>query len=124
MVYFVLLEVLSLVFSKEFIRIGKKLNVYESILLFLFILGVFVNGVEFREILILKGVNEESFVEFDRVNNVFYYGLLLFIILLFFMFRVGRKLVKLLIVNIYIILVVCSGFYIIMMIVMNMIFKF
>ena len=73
--------------------------------------------------MISKGVNEESLAEFDKVNNVFHYGLLLLIIPLFFMFRAGRKLAKLP-TAIYITLAVCSGSYTIMMIVMNMISKF
>ena len=124
MAHFAPLEVSSPALSKEFTRIGKKSNAHESTLSFSFISGVSVNGVELREILISKGANEESLAEFDRVNNVFHYGLLLLIIPLFFMFRAGRKLAKLPTANIYITLAVCSGSYTIMMIVMNMISKF
>ncbi|MCB4335804.1 zinc ribbon domain-containing protein [Bacillus cereus] len=124
MAHFAPLEVSSPALSKEFTRIGKKSNAYESTLSFSFISGVSVNGVELREILISKGANEESLAEFDKVNNVFHYGLLLLIIPLFFMFRAGRKLAKLPTANIYITLAVCSGSYTIMMIVMNMISKF
>lgn len=124
MAHFAPLEVSSPALSKEFTRIGKKSNTYESTLSFSFISGVSVNGVELREILISKGANEESLAEFDKVNNVFHYGLLLLIIPLFFMFRAGRKLAKLPTANIYITLAVCSGSYTIMMIVMNMISKF
>ena len=124
MAHFAPLEVSSPALSKEFTRIGKKSNAYESTLSFSFISGVSVNGVELREILISKGANEGSLAEFDKVNNVFHYGLLLLIIPLFFMFRAGRKLAKLPTANIYITLAVCSGSYTIMMIVMNMISKF
>ncbi|MFB6649932.1 zinc ribbon domain-containing protein, partial [Bacillus toyonensis] len=76
------------------------------------------------DIMISKGASQESLAEFDEVNNVFHYGLLLLIIPLFLMFRAGRKLAELPTANIYITLAVCSGSYTIMMVVMNMISKF
>ena len=50
MAHFAPLEVSSPALSKEFTRIGKKSNAYESTLSFSFISGVSVNGVELRDI--------------------------------------------------------------------------
>ncbi|MGO5009461.1 zinc ribbon domain-containing protein [Bacillus wiedmannii] len=124
MAHFAPLEVSSPALSKEFTGIGKKSNSSESTLSFSFISGISVNGVVVRDIMISKGASQESLAEFDEVNNVFHYGLLLLIIPLFLMFRAGRKLAELSTANIYITLAVCSGSYTIMMIVMNMISKF
>ncbi|PEJ09320.1 hypothetical protein [Bacillus wiedmannii] len=124
MAHFAPLEVSSPALSKEFTGIGKKSKSSESILSFSFISGISVNGVVVRDIMISKGASQESLAEFDEVNNVFHYGLLLLIIPLFLMFRAGRKLAALSTANIYITLAVCSGSYTIMMIVMNMISKF
>ncbi|MED3612375.1 MULTISPECIES: zinc ribbon domain-containing protein [Bacillus] len=123
MAHFAPLEVSSPALSKEFTGIGKKSKSSESTLSFSFISGISVNGVVVRDIMISKGASQESLAEFDEVNNVFHYGLLLLIIPLFLMFRAGRKLAELSTANIYITLVVCSGSYTIMMIVMNMISK-
>ncbi|MDC6159012.1 zinc ribbon domain-containing protein [Bacillus albus] len=124
MAHFAPLEVSSPALSKEFTGIGKKSKSSESTLSFSFISGISVNGVVVRDIMISKGASQESLAEFDEVNNVFHYGLLLLIIPLFLMFRAGRKLAELSTANIYITLAVCSGSYTIMMIVMNMISKF
>ncbi|MGG5782200.1 zinc ribbon domain-containing protein [Bacillus albus] len=124
MAHFAPLEVSSPALSKEFTGIGKKSKSSESTLTFSFISGISVNGVVVRDIMISKGASQESLAEFDEVNNVFHYGLLLLIIPLFLMFRAGRKLAELSTANIYITLAVCSGSYTIMMIVMNMISKF
>ncbi|PEP24301.1 hypothetical protein COL77_02575 [Bacillus wiedmannii] len=124
MAHFAPLEVSSPALSKEFTGIGKKSKSSESRLSFSFISGISVNGVVVRDIMISKGASQESLAEFDEVNNVFHYGLLLLIIPLFLMFRAGRKLAELSTANMYITLAVCSGSYTIMMIVMNMISKF
>lgn len=124
MAHFAPLEVSSPALSREFTGIGKKSESFESTLSFSFISGISVNGVEAREIMISKGTNQESLAEFDEVNSLFHYGLLLLIIPLFFMFRAGRKLAELPTANMYITLAVCSGSYTIMMIVMNIISKF
>ncbi|MGE1107767.1 zinc ribbon domain-containing protein [Bacillus wiedmannii] len=124
MAHFAPLEVSSPALSKEFTGIGKKSKSSESTLSFSFISGISVNGVVVRDIMISKGASQESLAEFDEVNNVFHYGLLLLIIPLFLMFRAGRKLAELSTANMYITLAVCSGSYTIMMIVMNMISKF
>ncbi|WP_237981246.1 zinc ribbon domain-containing protein [Bacillus thuringiensis] len=124
MAHFAPLEVSSPALSKEFTGIGKKSKSSESTLSFSFISGISVNGVKVRDIMISKGASQESLAEFDEVNNVFHYGLLLLIIPLFLMFRAGRKLAELPTANIYITLAVCSGSYTIMMVVMNMISKF
>ncbi|PEF36094.1 hypothetical protein [Bacillus wiedmannii] len=124
MAHFAPLEVSSPALSKEFTGIGKKSKSSESRLSFSFTSGISVNGVVVRDIMISKGASQESLAEFDEVNNVFHYGLLLLIIPLFLMFRAGRKLAELSTANMYITLAVCSGSYTIMMIVMNMISKF
>ncbi|PEL80730.1 zinc ribbon domain-containing protein [Bacillus wiedmannii] len=124
MAHFAPLEVSSPALSKDFTGIGKKSKSSESTLSFSFISGISVNGVVVRDIMISKGASQESLAEFDEVNNVFHYGLLLLIIPLFLMFRAGRKLAELSTANMYITLAVCSGSYTIMMIVMNMISKF
>lgn len=118
------LEVSSPALGREFTGIGKKSKSFESTLSFSFISGISVNGVKARDIMISKGTNQESLAEFDEVNSLFHYGLLLLIIPLFFMFRAGRKLAELPTANMYITLAVCSGSYTIMMIVMNIISKF
>ncbi len=124
MAHFAPLEVTSPALSKEFTGVGKKSKSSESTLSFSFISGVSVNGVEVRDVMISKGASQESLAEFDEVNNVFNYGLLLLIIPLFLMFRAGRKLSELPTANIYITLAVCSGSYTIMMIAMNILSKF
>ncbi|MGD2275058.1 zinc ribbon domain-containing protein [Bacillus wiedmannii] len=124
MAHFAPLEVSSPALNKEFTGIGKRSKSSESTLSFSFISGISVNGVVVRDIMISKGASQESLAEFDEVNNVFHYGLLLLIIPLFLMFRAGRKLAELSTANMYITLAVCSGSYTIMMIVMNMISKF
>lgn len=95
MAHFAPLEVTSPALSKEFTGVGKKSKSSESTLSFSFISGVSVNGVEVRDVMISKGASQESLAEFDEVNNVFNYGLLLLIIPLFLMFRAGRKLSEL-----------------------------
>ncbi|MGE7634457.1 zinc ribbon domain-containing protein [Bacillus paramycoides] len=124
MAHFAPLEVSSPAFSREFTGISKKSKSSENKLAFSFVSGISVNGVGVKDIMVSQGANQEDIAEFDEVNSVFHYGLLLLIIPLFLMFRAGRKLAELPTANMYITLAVCSGSYTIMMIIMNMLSKF